>query len=260
MYYSVYIHILLFFIYSFLGWCCEVVYHTIEDGKFYNRGFLNAPICPIYGFGALSVLFIFEPVKHHYFILFFGSGLLATVLELITGILMEKIFKTRWWDYTDKKYNFMGYICLPFSIIWGLLCFFVVSILNPAILKLISFIPIKLGVCVVCVFIVLFIIDIIDTLDSVSKFNHNLETLDKISRAMTTASVGIGTRLTSTTFKTLENLDEKRLNYLKLKEEYEQTLKSVKTRFLKAFPDIKSLYYKDALEKVKQYISEKDKS
>ena len=106
-----------FFIYGFLGWCCEVIYAAIIDGKFVNRGFLNGPICPIYGFGVLFVLTLLEPIRENFLFLFIGSVILTSVLEFITGFLLEKVFKMKWWDYSNERFNIHGYICLKFSII-----------------------------------------------------------------------------------------------------------------------------------------------
>lgn len=123
----------IFFIYAFLGWCTEVAYAALDIGKFVNRGFLNGPCCPVYGFGVLIVVGILTPLKDNLLILFTGSVLLTTVLEYITGWILEKAFHNKWWDYSDKPFNVKGYICLKFSILWGLACTFIMVALHPAI-------------------------------------------------------------------------------------------------------------------------------
>ena len=100
-----------FFAYAFLGWCMEVSFAALTSGRFVNRGFLNGPVCPIYGCGAVIVLFCLEPLKDHLFWLFVGSVILTSALEWLTGFVLEKIFHERWWDYSDMPFNLGGYIC-----------------------------------------------------------------------------------------------------------------------------------------------------
>ena len=124
---------LYFLIYSFGGWVVEVIFHAVALGKVINRGFLNGPVCPVYGFGVLSVFALLNTIQ--------GSGrqmsdgmifvfgiVLATAVELVAGWLLDVCFHARWWDYSDKPFNFHGYICLEFSLIWGLAIVMVVKV------------------------------------------------------------------------------------------------------------------------------------
>lgn len=101
-----------FYIYSFLGWLWETCYVSVRKGKLINRGFINGPLCTIYGCGALAVYLILLPVSENLLLLFVGGIVVATALEYVTAVLMENIFHTSWWDYSDKKFNFQGRICL----------------------------------------------------------------------------------------------------------------------------------------------------
>ena len=94
-----------FAIYSFAGWCGEVVFATVRHGKFVNRGMLHGAYCPIYGFGLITVIVCLTPIKDSWLLLFVGSAVLTTVLEFITGFVLDKLFGRRWWDYSDKKFN-----------------------------------------------------------------------------------------------------------------------------------------------------------
>ena len=94
---------LLFLCYSFLGWACETVYCSIGKRKFVNRGFLNGPLCPVYGFGALAVLYFLRPVSDNIPLLFVSGMVLTSVIEYITGYLLEKLFATKWWDYSSRR-------------------------------------------------------------------------------------------------------------------------------------------------------------
>ena len=136
----------IFFIYAFLGWCTEVSYAALVTGKFVNRGFLNGPWCPVYGFGVVIVLGCLTPLSGHLPALFAGSVLLTSLLEWLTGFALEKLFHQQWWDYSDQPFNLSGYICLRFSIAWGFACVFVVRLLHPTVLALIHLIPRLAGI------------------------------------------------------------------------------------------------------------------
>ena len=90
----------IFLIYGFLGWCTEVIFAGVNSGKFVNRGFLNGPICPIYGFGVLTAAKLLQPFDENLLLLFIGSVLITTLLEYLTGFLLEKLFHQKWWDYS----------------------------------------------------------------------------------------------------------------------------------------------------------------
>lgn len=122
-----------FWIYSFFGWIWESSYVSIKNHKLVNRGFVSGPVLTIYGAGAVSVYLIMKPFSSNIFILYFGGVLVATVLEYITGVLMEAIFHTNWWDYSDKKFNFQGKICLGSSVFWGVMTLLVFYVLQPAV-------------------------------------------------------------------------------------------------------------------------------
>ena len=100
--------ILLFFIYSFIGWLWETVYCSLKAKKFVYRGFLVGPYCPIYGFGVLSVLYFVEPFENNLLVLYVGSAVLVTILEYVTSYGLEKLFHASWWDYHDVPFNLNG--------------------------------------------------------------------------------------------------------------------------------------------------------
>ena len=100
----------IFIIYAFIGWCAEVSYAAVNRGIFVNRGFLNGPYCPIYGCGVVIVVTVLTPLKDNLFLLFVGSVVLTSVLEYITGFLLEKVFHNKWWDYSNMPFNINGRI------------------------------------------------------------------------------------------------------------------------------------------------------
>ncbi len=171
----------IFLIYALLGWCTEVAYATLNTGRFVNRGFLNGPVCPIYGCGVVVVVALLEPLKQYGIILFAGSFFLTSFIEFITGFILEKLFKNRWWDYSEEPFNIKGYVCLKFSIIWGLGCLFVVLIIHPIIYNLIGLVPFIIGVLLLLAGSLLFVIDLVVTTSTILKFNRHLQSLDEVA-------------------------------------------------------------------------------
>lgn len=136
--------ILLYFaIYSFLGWCVESIYKSILDKKLVNSGFLYGPFCPIYAFGAIIMALILTKLPNNVFIIFISSTILLTVWEYIVGVLLEKIFKTKYWDYSHLKFNINGRVCLKNSIYWGLLGVAFTFVIHPFIKQYVDMIPEK---------------------------------------------------------------------------------------------------------------------
>ena len=142
---AAYSYLWYFFIYAFLGWCAEVVFAAAQKGTFVNRGFLNGPLYPIYGVGLVAVVALLAPVQDSLGLLYLGAVLLTSAIELVTGFLMEKLFHQRWWDYSTMPFNIGGYVCLLFSLIWGLACVLIVDVVHPLVAGFVAHIPTKLG-------------------------------------------------------------------------------------------------------------------
>lgn len=196
--------ILLFFIYSFAGWCTEVVFAAVNTGKFVNRGFLNGPLCPIYGYGVLPVLYFLEPIKENLLLLFIASVILTSLAELITGFLAEKILHVRLWDYSDMPFNIGGYICLKFSLAWGFACVFVVQLVHPVLADFVSRIPRLLSVVLVCVLSAAFLVDLVLTMIEALKLPKRVQAITNLENALRTVSDGIGENLSETVFTVQE--------------------------------------------------------
>lgn len=269
----------IFIFWAFIGWCIEVCWMTLETGKYQNRGFLNMPICPIYGFGVIMVTVFFRPLSDTVFALFLASSLLCTGFELLVGIGMEKMFNTRWWDYSHERYNYKGYICLKISILWGLGCVIVVRLVQPMVETLVDKIPIKIGLALIIIWSVLIVIDFISSICAVNKMNNRLKQIDEISKIMLLGSQMLGGKLSHGTLDTKEKYDklaeiadekstELKEKYIKIvdsssfnisewKEKYDKLMnardRSVE-RFLKAFPGIRSMSYSESMEKLKRRI------
>lgn len=130
--------IILFFIYSVIGYICEVINCYMANKKFKDRGFLLGPYCPIYGFGALLLTLTLTKYQNDLLILFATSMLICGILEYFTSYILEKIFKMRWWDYSKNKYNINGRICLETLIPFGLGGVIIIKLLNPIFMNLIN--------------------------------------------------------------------------------------------------------------------------
>ncbi len=184
-----------FMIYSFLGWVLEVVYHAVGQGLVVNRGFLNGPVCPIYGVGVILIFTLAELVYEggveatQTIVLFAGGVVFATAVELFGGWALDKLFHARWWDYSNEPFNLHGYICLKFSLLWGLAIVFVVRVLHPFIAAhSAAMIPEKYGWPVLAVLGAAYLADIIVTVAIIIGLNKRITELDDMRANMRTVS------------------------------------------------------------------------
>lgn len=264
----------LFYIYSFIGWCIEVIYATLNTGKFVNRGFLNGPFCPIYGFGVLVVIILLDPIKENLLILFLGSFVLTSMIEFVTGFILKKVFNNSWWDYSDMPFNFCGYICLKFSIIWGLACVAIMQIIHPAITYFVRLIPYNFGFVIIAFIIISFCFDIIVTINAILELNKRLSLMNEISKKLKYISDELGENISNGVVDIMEisdewknnignikvNLDEKRQEIYQLKESYRKLFEKkyiIHKRLMKAFPKMKSKNYQEVLDNLKSYYKNK---
>lgn len=281
----------IFFIYAFLGWCTEVSYAALVTGKFVNRGFLNGPVCPIYGFGVVIVLTALAPLEHNLLLLFLGSVVLTSALEWLTGFVLEKLFHQRWWDYSDQPFNLGGYICLRFSIAWGFACMFVVKLLHPTVLLLIRLIPRTLGLVLLAALGAVMAVDLAATVSTIVRLNRRLEQIDQLAAKIKEASNEFGENLAEKVLDAAEKgagwkedmdelsfrLAERRAVLADNIEEWEQHREEQRTqvrrqleewrgamqelhdkdffgrrRLLSAFPQLRSIDHRGALERLRR--------
>lgn len=158
--YKVFIYISLFLIYSFVGWILEVIITFPKYKKFVNRGFLIGPVVPIYGFGALLITILLTKYKEDALTLFCMAMIICSLLEYLTSYIMEKLFKARWWDYSNKKFNLNGRICLQNIALFGIGALLMIYLANPLILGMLEKINPMLLKSVVSILSILFLIDL----------------------------------------------------------------------------------------------------
>lgn len=150
-----------FMIYSFLGWLMEVIVTLWNKKKFVNRGFLIGPYCPIYGYGVILIVLLCSKNKTDILAVFLKAILICSILEYFTSFFMEKLFKIRWWDYSNKKFNINGRICLETMIPFGVLALAIIYLLHPLVVRLVSHLQ---GVALIITAIILMLIYIIDNI------------------------------------------------------------------------------------------------
>ena len=187
----------LFFIYSFAGWCIEVCHAAVRRRKFVNRGFVNSPLCPIYGFGAVLFGIFLPELTGSPFFLFLGGMLLASILEYSTGMAMEKIFRKKLWDYSDIRLNLSGYICARYCLLWGALALLTMLFANPLLCGFFRFIPRPVTLAVQWAAIVLLALDFVTTAMAVLDMKITARQLAQLSAGMRQTSRLLENRLTA---------------------------------------------------------------
>lgn len=165
-------------IYSFFGWVWETCYVSVKSGKFVNRGFINGPLCTIYGFGAVSVYMILRPFSDNLLYLYLGGVVVATALEYVTAVLMESIFHTSWWDYSDNKFNFQGRICLGASLGWGAFTVILFKVLHPFVESIVILYPVYVGEIGICVIGVGYVVDFVFSAAAAFRIHEKLPVIE----------------------------------------------------------------------------------
>lgn len=238
-----------FLIYSFFGWTIEVLYHIYKDKRFINRGFLYGPICPIYGFSAVVFIIALTPFRNNFIITFIIGSLIASIIEYITGYFLEILFHSKWWDYSNEKLNIKGYVCLKFSIYWGVFAVIFMKLIHPKINNIILFISDKYGEWVYNLLFACILIDAVLTINSLFELKSIYielqeilteikNTLDKLSE-----SVSIETKIKlENKIESLNFIKEKVLNRLSFKQKL----------LLRSYPKIKSYKFESALQHIKE--------
>ncbi len=271
---SIYYSILYFFVYGFLGWCTEVIFAAFKQHRFVNRGFLNGPICPIYGIGVTLVIACLEAFQSNLLLLYISSVILVTVLEGVTGWAMDKLFHNKWWDYSKLPFNIGGYVCLLFSLIWGVACVFIVYFVHPLIHQVLSLIPHTAGIALIAILGIALLSDMIVTTSAIVKFNQYLELLKHITDELHAISNQIGAELYQNVMHVLDMQESSRQKLddvkLEVSEEIRMQIVELKTRaqnlgekvpkparrLLKAFPKLESRNYKAQLELFRQKLEQ----
>lgn len=168
----------LFLIYSFIGWCFEVIIEFVKTGKFINRGFLIGPLVPIWGFGALFIT-IFVKSTDSFLSLIVTSAFIGTILEYVVNYLMERLFKARWWDYSHLPFNINGRVWLGSSFLFGISGYFLIYYFNPFFFNLIESIDVNFLCVISSIVLIILIIDIIVSCNIITRLKLSAYSLKK---------------------------------------------------------------------------------
>lgn len=207
-------YVCFFFIYAVLGWCVEVAFAAVNTRQLVNRGFLNGPACPIYGFGMVGLLAVLGPWQNNVAAVFVVAAVLATLVELVAGYALYKLFHTRWWDYTKFRGNLGGFICPRFSLLWGLGGVLVIRLVHPPVAAAVQAIP-PLALAVVDgVLAVGFAVDVGISFAQAAGLERRLKRLKDFSAAMRLLSDAMTDKIGTGAMTVDTLLDEQKLQLM----------------------------------------------
>ena len=166
-----------FYLYCFAGWIFESAYVSILKKRLVNRGFLRLPLLPLYGTGAVMMLWVSLPFEDNLLLVYLSGVVAATILEYVTGWTMERLFKMKYWDYSDQRFNFRGYICLSSSIAWGFLTILLTEVLHPPVARLVQGIPAAADIAGVLILSVFFAEDTVQSVRDALDLGRALEAM-----------------------------------------------------------------------------------
>lgn len=255
---------LVFTAYSFIGWLCESIFCSLPAGKWINRGFLNGPFCPIYGTGGILAVTLLTPFQHDLFLLYFAGVAITTALEYVTALALEKIFHTKYWDYSAHRINFQGRICLDNSLLFGVMCVVGMKVIHPALLHLLRQIPDGLLPFLSGFFMLYFLCDTALTLHTILQLNgklHELQLiLDEIKRRASAAANETIENIQASFAGLLDDETREVLNVLfDRKEKLESGGRRMQNRLIRAFPTMKSITDNESLQRIKNALAERAK-
>lgn len=242
---NTFFYILIYFIiYSFLGWVLESTVRTICERKIINTGFLIGPFCPIYGFGAIIMILFLNRFENNIILLFLISFMILSIWEYIVGVLLEKLFKTKYWDYSNNKFNYKGRVCLTNSLAWGILGVLFIKYIHPFIQNLIGYVDYIYVAIIASVIALILLIDAIISIVKVKNIQTTLQKIEEINEQ-------IKEKLLELKEKNATN-DNIQILVDKLKTKRDRTIKNLYKRayrLKKAFPAIDTKEFTEILNK-----------
>ena len=249
--YNLFQWILLFYIYCFLGWCVESTIVSTRERRFINRGFLKGPMLPIYGTGTILILFVSLPLKEYPILVYIAGLISTTILEYFTGWLMETIFKIKYWDYTDDKFNYKGRICLVSSLFWGVLTLFAVYVIHNPISNFVTNLSDITTITISVIASILFVSDVIYSAYNVLDLNKILGFMTGIKKEMENLSSQIKEKAPSTDLSAIkEKLSSLKLEY----DKYASKVNFFHKQIIKSYPSASSKKFNEAFKFLKDKI------
>lgn len=240
-------------LYGFIGWVYESILCSVKAKKWINRGFLHGPYCPIYGFGAVTVLLVLGRIGNPVMLFFLGA-LLTCTLEYLTSWVMEKLFHARWWDYHYMKFHINGRVCLAGAVIFGAMTVIVVKWVHPPVAALTARIPMPVLLGLDAVLIAGGAADTVTTVVRLKSFNRRLKEIDAKVREI------VESGRAEFREKMRRNAEERQLRAERLRQafearraEWEKALafqRSLKTKF----PSYRSVRWHEAFEELRRTV------
>ena len=235
MNYTLYQLLWFYLLYSFIGWTIGTSVAAVREHRFIDVGFLFGPYCPVYGFGAVAFAVFLPELRNHLFFLFLGGVILSSVITFSTGFVLEKIFHRKWWDYSRKRFQFGGYVNLPYTVVWGISAVVCISFINPSLKELLVLIPSNLGTILLIVLYAVLCLDLAGTIMAIKAVHSRLRRLsiiEGISENLQKAADMMGEGLTGWVQKHMAkaypSLEAKEL--LAARQEKERQLEAAKER------------------------------
>lgn len=255
-----------FFIYAFIGWVLESVYKSLLQKKIINSGFLEGPICPIYGYGALIMYLSLRNVTDNIIVLFLFGLVILSLFEYVVGLFLEIVFKTKYWDYSERKFNIQGRVCLLNSTYWGILGIVFMKGIHPLVEDLVKAIPKNYVKIFAITAFILMVIDTVATLIKLAKINSKLKSWEKLTTSIHSRieTINLNNAAKMAKFKNLTSVgknkilgkikdSEDMLGNLRFKQqEMQSKLEKKINRLRKAFPTMKSERLSKFLNNVKK--------
>lgn len=213
-------------VYAFLGWVAEVLYVLVRERSLQNRGFLTGPTVPIYGFGAIALILLVFPYVSNPFLVFIASVAITSTLEFVTHLVLDKVFHIKLWDYSPRRFNLQGRICLENSLLFGLLGVLLIYVIHPPLVRVLVAIPHDVAIAVAWALIGILLVDAAHSITTLAKLRPVLaevsgtlaQTHDRIERGVIQLEQTIEERRSTGDFARLATLG----------------------RLMKAFPNAKS--------------------
>lgn len=246
-------------IYSFLGWCCECVYCFIIGGKLVNRGFLYGPFCPIYGFGALSIIFSLHNLPQTATAIFLGGMVVTSALEYVTSWAMELLFDAKWWDYSKQKWNLNGRICLLNSTLFGILCVILMFDLHPVVSSWLAPFNVDFKAGFAAALTIYFAADFGVTLYHVLGINLRLDRLEAIRHEIEAKYTELDVKLTFSDFAERLREIDLRDERDELVERFQSMLKQTdfyERRLFDAYPNLRNKRHPEYLAVIQRRMKE----
>ncbi len=258
---------LYFLLYSILGWICETVYCSIGKRRFVNRGFLNGPLCPVYGFGAMAVIGLLLPVANYPILVFVAGMAVTSGLEYFTGYLLETLFGLKLWDYSKRRFQLHGRICLRNSLLFGMLSLFLVKFLHPLTGALLGKLPAWLLHAAAAVFLLCLLADLFVTVRTMLQISGKLkqiqQALEELGERNAAGIQQLGERLNEGVEAFCERQRERqadvreRIVELNARLNELLTQKRLHRRIFQAFPNMRSKRQQDIIDRLKLLAEQK---